>query len=65
MAEGMDFDMKEFLDRQGLSVQDVELLSKVELRAVSDYVWVSMTSGMRKSRRLLRLLSFTWVYNRG
>jgi len=61
MAEGMDFDMKEFLDRQGLSVQDVELLSKVELRAVSDYVWVSMTSGMRKSRRLLRLLSFTWV----
>jgi len=61
MAEGMDFDMKEFLDRQGLSVQDVELFSKVELRAVSDYVWVSMTSGMRKSRRLLRLLSFTWV----
>ena len=43
-AEGMDFDVNEFVDRKGLSVQDVEQLHKVELRAVADYRGVSLTS---------------------
>ena len=49
MAEGMDLNVKEFVGRKGLSVQDVELLCKVELRAVADYLVVSMTSGTKKS----------------
>ena len=48
MAEGMDFDVKEFVDRKGLSGQYLELLCKVELRAVADYLGVSMASGMKK-----------------